>query len=636
MTLDVYLAGERIELDPRRSIGKGGEADVYDVGRGRALKIFKTSDHPDYDGLSAEQKAADARIAEHQTKLREFPKSLPSGVIAPERLATDRAGRSIVGYEMALVPNAEPLLRFADASFRRGGGISSARVIDLFRSIHSTLSGIHAAGVIVGDLNDLNILVSKVKGPRFIDADSYQFGRYRCSVFTDRFVDPKLCLERASSLRLARPFNAGADWYAFAVLLMQSLLFVGPYGGVHRPKDPAKRIAHGARPLHRITVFHPEVQYPKPAVSPRVLSDDLREHFHRVFEKDERGPFPLSLLERLEFQLCPSCGAEHARPACPLCCPNGASPAKTVTTVRGAVTVRRVFETSGVILAAAIDGHAIRFVHHERGAFHREGGEVLFKGELDPALRFAVAGNRTLVGRGGEVVTIEPGKSPTRTSVDACNGTPQFAADERHRYWIAGGRLHREPLSISASSMSLLDPVETIGEVLEGQTRFWVGSTFGVGFYRAGNVSVAFAFDSTKRGICDGLDLPPLRGELVAASCAIDRERAWLMLALQDAGRTSHTCLVYSKAGALEAMHQGDAHDGSWLGTIGGQCATGGVLLAPTDGGIVRVEVDAGAVQMTREFPDTEPFVDGDTRLLAGERQLYAIGRRTISGLTIR
>ena len=71
--MDVYLRGKRIKLDPARSIGKGGEADVFDLGGGRALKLFKSPDHPDYQGLPQEQKAAEERIAIHQNKLRAFP-----------------------------------------------------------------------------------------------------------------------------------------------------------------------------------------------------------------------------------------------------------------------------------------------------------------------------------------------------------------------------------------------------------------------------------------------------------------------------------------------------------------------------------------------------------------------------------
>ena len=44
---------------------------------------------------------------------------------------------------------------------------------------------------------------------------------------------------------------------------------------------------------------------------------------------------------------------------------------------------------------------------------------------------------------------------------------------------------------------SLLGP-ERIGDVLSGQTQFWVGERFGLGFYRAGSVSVAFVFGADK------------------------------------------------------------------------------------------------------------------------------------------
>src|SRR5206468_1441187 len=109
--------------------------------------------------------------------------------------------------------------------------------------------GLHGAGVVAGDLNDLNILVTRKDEGFFIDADSYQFGRYRCAVFTERFVDPLLSDAGATAPRLARPFEETSDWYAFFVLLMQCLLFVGPYGGIYRPKDQSKRVPAGARPL---------------------------------------------------------------------------------------------------------------------------------------------------------------------------------------------------------------------------------------------------------------------------------------------------------------------------------------------------------------------------------------------------
>lgn len=627
MTPDVYLRGKRIKLDPSQSLGKGGEADVFRLGRDRALKIFKAPDHPDLAGLPAEQRGAELRLQQHQRKLREFPTGLPAQVVAPEELATDRSGRLVVGYAMKLVAPATPLVRFADPGFRRGG-VPNDAVVALFRDLHRALSGLHSAGVVVGDLNDLNVLVTPGDEARLIDADSYQFGVYRCMVFTERFVDPLLCDPAASALRLVRPYEASSDWYAFAALLLQSLLFVGPYGGIYRPRSAAARVPQGARPLRRITVFHPEVQYPRPATSFRVLPDELLHRLVAVFERDERTPFPVALLEALRFETCGRCGAEHARRACPACSPNaGASVAETLT-VRGRVRSARLFQTEGVIVQATAERGVLRLVYHDAAAYRREDGAAIVRGPLDPSVTFRILGSTTIVGRGSELAVLSPGHEPERLSVDSDGSGPAFDTNGRFRYWASAGRLLR-----NVAAPGLAGDVEPIGDVLAGQTRVWAGPTFGLGLYRASSLSVLFAFDAERRGIDDTLTLPALGGTLVDAACVLDETRAWLLLAIRAGGRTLHRCVAYAKGGALEGTAEAEAGDGSWLGTLRGKCATQGVLLAATDAGVVRIEAAAGVLRETRSFPDTEPFVDSGCQLLPGREGLLVVRGRTVTSL---
>lgn len=624
--MDVYLRGKRAKLDPTQSIGKGGEADVFRLGKDRALKVFKSPDHPDYQGLPAEQRAAEERIRQHQRKLTEFPGGLPQQIVVPEELATDRSGRLIVGYTMKLISPAEPLLRYADPGFRRGG-VSNDAVATLFRDMHRAVAGLHAAGVVIGDFNDLNVLVAASGTARFIDADSYQYGAYHCTVFTERFVDPLLCDPTATSPRLARPYTPGSDWYAFAALLMQSLLFVGPYGGIYRPADVAKRVPHGARPLRRITVFHPDVLYPKPATRYAVLPDDLLHHLQAVFERDERAPFPMGLLDALRFTACPRCGVEHARAACPICSPSAASRITEAVVVRGEVRCTRVFETRGVIVYATAERGVLRLVQHEGGAYRREDGSVVLRGPLDPALRFSVLGATTLVGREGEIAVLAPGQPTERLSVDSDGTGPAFDTNGKHRYWATAGRLVRD------AGTPWGPDLEPIGDVLLDQTRIWAGPAFGIGLYRASNLSVLFAFDAERRGINDSLHMPRLQGRLVDAACVLDEERAWVLLAVHGGGRTTHLCLAYSRRGALEGTAEAEAGDGSWLGTLRGKCATRGVLLAATDSGIARVEIEGGRLRATRQFPDTEPFVDSESQLLVGKDGLFVAGRRAVAVL---
>jgi hypothetical protein len=91
--MEVYISGKKVSLKPSRSIGKGGEADVFDIGGGKALKVFKRADHPDYQGLPTEQQAAIARLHEHQQKLRDFPTNLPQRVVQPESLELTNQGK---------------------------------------------------------------------------------------------------------------------------------------------------------------------------------------------------------------------------------------------------------------------------------------------------------------------------------------------------------------------------------------------------------------------------------------------------------------------------------------------------------------------------------------------------------------
>ncbi|MGC4119005.1 MAG: hypothetical protein QM765_31435 [Myxococcales bacterium] len=632
--MNVFLAGRKIALKPSMALGKGGEADVFDLGRGRALKVFKAPDHPDYQGLPNEQQAARERLAEHQHRLRAFPLGLPVQVVVPEELATDPSGQTVLGYAMRKVAGAEALFRLADPTFRRAG-FPASQVLELFGQLHQTVHALHQAGVVIGDFNDRNVLIGATgtgstgaeTRPFLIDADSFQFGPYRCAVFTDRFVDPLLCNSGASGLQQVQPYVADSDWYAFAVLLMQSLLFVGPYGGLYKPKSASRRIPQAARPLRRITVFHPEVVYPKPAASLSTLPDAFLDELHRIFEKDQRGEFPADLLSRLQFTRCPKCQTEHARLACPTCNPSAAQALRTTIAVRvrGEVTCKRLFETSGVILEVAIDSAGqVRWLYHQDDAFRREDGSVALRGPLDPRLRFALRGPDTLVGRAGELVTLSPDRAPEKLPAES------FASDGKRRFWIQDGRLMRDAL---VGSMAVPEPV---GEVLAGQTRFWVGPTFGIGFYRAGMLSVAFAFDGAKGGLNDQLKLPPLPGQLLDATCALDERRAWLRLALQTGGRTRHLCLVYSRTGSLEATAEADAGDGSWLGTLGGACAVGGMLLVATDAGIARVEVQAGgAITKTRDFPDTEPFVSSQSRLLVSRDGLVVVNQQEIAVLQL-
>jgi H/ACA ribonucleoprotein complex subunit 3 len=621
--MDVFINQKCIKLKPKQVLGKGGEADVYDLGKGTALKVFKPPDHPDYQGLPQEQQAARFRLQEHQQKLRQFPYQLPDRVITPDQLATDRQGQQVLGYTMRLLKGTEPLMRYSDRSFRQVG-ISAQTVVEIFQDLYFTVLALHQAGVILGDFNDLNVLIQGTEA-YLIDADSFQFNGFLCRVFSDRFLDPLLGDPNAKQLTLNQPYREESDWYAFTVMLMQCLLFVHPYGGVYQPKDPKDRIPHSQRPLKRITVFHPEVRYPKPALSYGILPDDLLHHFHQVFQQDQRTEFPRQLLDNLAWITCPSCGMEHARITCPHCQTTIAlvQPLPIVPTLSSSqattVTVRSIFETTGLILCATVQGGRLHWLYHEGDRFLREDGNLVVSGHLDNQMQFSLQNKATLVGKNGLAIKLEPHQNPENIAVEtrviSAIQKMAFTSNGQHFYWIDQGQLLRN------GSLGQV----YLGDVLSGQTYIWVGDRFGFGFYRAGNLTMTFLFDGEQPGINDRVSLSLGSGQLIDATCYFSSHSCWFLWTMQEQGQVLNRCALITREGKVEAIAQANLDDDSWLSRLSGKCAAGHFLLAALDEGIVRIECQQGKLIQAKTFPETEPFVSSNCQLLAGGDGLYVV-----------
>ena len=620
----VYIGGKRVKINPNQTIGKGGEAEIYELAAKVALKLFKQPDHPDFL-TSEEQEAAKDRLSEHQTKLLAFPKGLPRRVVTPTAVARSGKGDKapIVGYTMPFLKGCNLLYDYSRKKFR--AGISNQFIVELFRDMHQTLSAIHKLKVVIGDFNDLNILVRGSQPEAyFIDADSFQFGKYKARMFTLRFVDPLLC--EADEMQLAHPHNADSDWYAYNIMLMQSLLFVGPYGGIYRPKDKTNRIPHDARPLQRITVFNDNVRYPKPAIHYKVLPDELLHHFHQVFEEDARGAFPAHLLE-MRWDSCSKCQLEHARRVCPDCATMVVGAVKQIVVIRGSVKATRLFETTGIVLHAASQGGKLHWIYHEKGQYFRQTNgskpATLLNGKLDPKIRYRVSGKNSYIAKTGLVIQPTSGE---RVAVDNFRSIPMFDSNSQKLFYLQNGQLLRE---------DDLGPTH-VGNVLTGKTLLWVGERFGFGYYALGTNYEAFVFNTAKRSIVD-FTLPHIPGQLIDSTVVFSKKFAWVFFCTQAGGRTYNHCLVVDSTAQVVGMTYVDADDPkdhAWLQQIRGKFAVGNQLYSPTDDGIVRVELESGNFTL-KEFPDTEPFVDSSCQLFPDSNGIFVVKQREIIKLQI-
>ncbi len=626
MIRQVFIGGKPVAIDPSNPLAVGGEARVYRVGTDRVVKVYKGPDDPDYLGNATEQHGAERRLIEQRVKLPAFPKPCPTHVVGPVELALDGPSGQLAGYVMPFLDKSEVLLSYTDQGFR--ASVDPNLIPRLFLNLHGAVLETHGQKIVIGDFNNLNVLV-RGDQPKLIDADSMQFASFLCRVFTTRYVDPLVCVPDASGgLSLNTPHTELTDWYAFATMLMECLCFVHPYGGVYKPKNLADRLKPGERWQRRVTVFHPEVIYPKPAIPLARMPDDLLGLWERVFVKNERKPFDKNLLENLRWTTCTTCGTAHARTSCPVCVIVAPAAVKTTTTVRGKVTATRIFETHGAILEAALlMDRTIGWLYHESGAWRREDKMTLTAGDLSTHLHYGVHGKRTVFVQMGRIVTMGGGTTTTPQALDTIQDRyPSYAANAQGVFWTHNGQLYRD---------GALAP-KSLGTVLAGQTRIWAGPTFGFGFGRAGALTMGFIFptDGTQAVINDRVQLPPIRTKLIDAWATLSNRRCWFFTATQEAGKTINRVYVIHSDGRILGTAEAEAGSPGWLGTFGGACAVQDFLFAPTDDGFVRVTLN-GSTFEEKVFPDTEPFVTSASKLFPSPQGIYVVSTKDIVELRI-
>lgn len=624
-----------VEILDTNQLGEGGEAVVYKFKLGKdtfAAKIYKTDDHPDYEKNLIEQEKARQRLEDLEVNLKQFPKGLPDNVAAPIDLLYDTSGPR--GFYLPIVPDPrDPYRKLCDPNFRVS--LDNNLIFDSLIALYQTMHACHTnpqGKLILGDFNDLNVLGLK---PWIIDAEAGSYGSKVCITFTQRFTDPTKCKMTvkddqgkevpATRIILGRPHDEGSDRYAWVSMLFQSLFLVSQYEGVYKPKDKSKKCPQDARPLYRRTVMADGAKWPKwvqnLGYTPDVYPDDVMHLFHRYFHEDDRSEIDLSIIQNMRWTKCTACGKGHARSQCPNCAAPGVT--RATTEVKGKVTCERIFHTDGMIIISAYQ-HGLKYLIYENGKLSRENGQIIWNGALDPHIRYRLNGDNTCLAK-GNMITFEKNGSQNKTNIDTYGVLPIFDANQDNRFWLNGGRLQSNKMvgRIEAGERN-------IGQVLRNQTLFWVGDSFGFGFYRASNLSEFFVFGAKEGILKDGIKVPPLKGQLLDSTCSFSSSHCWFFATYDFGGTTKHRCSLLDQNGTVLGSIEEDAGSDSWLGRgIRGTCAVGNMLFVPTDDGLVRVKCDSGLFN-TASFPDTEPFIDASCQVLQGDKCLHVVSRQDI------
>lgn len=568
----VFLGGKAFRLDDNDLLGQGGEGRVYrDRSGDRAIKIFL------------------APSEERRRKLRAFPSQLPPRVVGPIDLAYDKNG-DIVGYAMRRLDGAIDSFRMAQRKWREAT-MRAGEVTRIWAEVAQTVGQLHARGIVVGDLNDGNVVLTRTSPgftPWLIDADSMQLPGHPCVVAHERFLDPRLY---GVDLTKNAALSKETDWYALAVLLFSSLACVHPYGGSHPSFPTMLRRAEA-----RHSVLRADVKLPASSFRPDVLSDDVLAFFHDVFERDLRAPLPARVLD-VRFASC-ACGIEHARTHCPACATR--------------VLVRPQVRARGMLRATTLVSRTkIRAASAWSGRLEHLTEDELAKLDVKPPVYAArPCGSSIWIGTKDRFTRFEHGVVKESIPVSMIGGELAADAGPAGLVYTNGDQLLRA-----------CDGTR-IGQILEGQTHVRVGASVGFAFYRAGGITVSFVFDPRK-GPLRQVALPAIEGRLVDWSAVFDDAHALVSFVTESSGKVIHAAHLVDANGVVVASERGTPDDSgasAILASVSGKCLANGAVLCATDDGLVLVRADrsARAFVPARVFADAKDFVSPDLDLFLG------------------
>lgn len=188
-------------------LASGGEGTIYDLDDGTVAKVYH---------------AARLTVG-RRDKLEQMVSAgfRCPGVCWPQELLYDRNG-CFVGYRMQKARGRElqrclftrPALEKYFPEWKK------TDTVRLCVTILEKICALHSQGVILGDINPLNILVVSPEEVWFVDCDSYQIGGYPCPVGTVRFTAPEIQKKDFSTF-LRTPGN---EAFAVATLLFMIML----------------------------------------------------------------------------------------------------------------------------------------------------------------------------------------------------------------------------------------------------------------------------------------------------------------------------------------------------------------------------------------------------------------------------
>lgn len=265
-----------------RELGRGGEGNVYEL-----------QDHSDLVLKLYSDQLSPVKIAKLQQMIAMRTDALVAYAALPTDLAHNTSG-TVCGFVMKKLTGFVPLHHVFSPMDRKKMFPDKGYnfLVHVARNLATAFHQLHQAGIVIGDVNEGNILISSSGLAAFIDCDSFQIPNgntyYFCEVGVPRYTPAEL-LRLQSFERVVRTTNT--DNFSLAILLFQ-LLFLGrhPYAGKHRgtadiDEETAIRQHQFAYSLHNTKK---KLSPPPDSLDINSLPTDVIALFHQAFETTER------------------------------------------------------------------------------------------------------------------------------------------------------------------------------------------------------------------------------------------------------------------------------------------------------------------------------------------------------------
>ena len=288
--------GEDIRLG--EVIGKGGEGSVY------ALE----SDDRFVAKLYHQRPLPPDTLAKLQAMIERRSDSLNAISAWPVEMLQDPRSRDALGILLPNVSDSKHLHELYGTANRKRH-FPEARwhhMVLAARNVAAAFESMHASGIVVGDVNQGNLMVDHNMCVRFIDCDSFQIESdgqvFHCPVGTPHFTPPELQSQKLREVRRTPDHDA----FGLAIMIFH-LLFVGrhPFAGrFHGPGELTIERAIGEKRFaFSLNTIETQVTPPPASLLLTDLPPTIAELFERAFRcREDEGCRPTAHMwvEQLE------------------------------------------------------------------------------------------------------------------------------------------------------------------------------------------------------------------------------------------------------------------------------------------------------------------------------------------------